>query len=98
MRSIALGCEGAQPLSLSVDPVGVYYDATAPSQLEEWLNNWESWMTPELEERARHAVRRLRLYDLSKYNNAPSFTTDDELRLRNAVGARPESRLILVVD
>lgn len=98
LRSVALGCEGAQPLSLSVDLVGVYYDATAPSQLEEWLNNWESWMTPELEERARSAVRRLRLYDLSKYNNAPSFTTDDELRLRDAVGARPESRLILVVD
>lgn len=98
LRSVALGCEGARPLSLSVDHVGVYYDATRPSQLEEWLNDWKSWMTPELEERARGAVRRLRLYDLSKYNNAPSFTTDDELRLRNAVGARPESRLILVVD
>lgn len=98
LRSVALGCEGAEPLSLSVDPVGVYYDATEPSQLEKWLNDWESWMTLELEERARDAVRRLRLYDLSKYNNAPSFTTDDELRLRNVAGARPESRLILVVD
>lgn len=98
LRSVALGCEGVDPLSLSVDPVGVYYDAMEPSQLEECLNDWESWMTSELEHRAREAVRRLCLYDLSKYNNAPSFTTDDELRLRNAVGARPESRLILVVD
>lgn len=98
LRSLALGCEGTQPISLSVDPVGVYYDAGQPSQIEEWLNDWESWMTPEFEARSREAVRRLRLYDLSKYNQAPSFTSEDEARLRKTVGAGSESRLILVVD
>ena len=34
LRSIRLGRDGEQPLSLVVDPVGIYYDARQPSQLE----------------------------------------------------------------
>ena len=37
MRSLGLGCEGADPLSLVVDRTGIYYDATCPSDLENLL-------------------------------------------------------------
>ena len=33
LRSLDLGCKGAQPLSLVVDHTGIYYDATEPSDL-----------------------------------------------------------------
>ena len=35
LRSLNLGCKGAQPLSLIVDHTGIYYDAEEPSDLEE---------------------------------------------------------------
>ena len=38
LRSLDLGCKGAQPLSLVVDHTGIYYDATEPSDLENLLN------------------------------------------------------------
>ena len=37
LRSLDLGCKGAQPLSLVVDHTGIYYDATEPSDLENLL-------------------------------------------------------------
>ena len=40
LRSLDLGCKGAQPLSLVVDHTGIYYDATEPSDLENLLNGF----------------------------------------------------------
>ena len=37
LRSVRLGRDGEQPLSLAVDPVGIYYDARQPSLLEQWM-------------------------------------------------------------
>ncbi len=39
LRSIGLGVDGSPPLSLVVDDLGVYYDATQPSRLETILNS-----------------------------------------------------------
>lgn len=70
LRSLDLGCKGAQPLSLVVDHTGIYYDAGEPSDLENLLNA-SSWETPELLDSARRAMRDIIRYNLSKYNHAP---------------------------
>lgn len=70
LRSLGLGCRGAQPLSLVVDHTGIYYDAAGPSDLENLLNA-TGWETPELLASARRAMRDILRYHLSKYNHAP---------------------------
>ncbi|MEX0297682.1 MAG: capsular polysaccharide biosynthesis protein [Kordiimonas sp.] len=57
-------------LSLVVDASGIYYDAHTPSDLEKLLND-DSWITPELLDRAEDAMARIRRWRLSKYNQAP---------------------------
>ena len=70
LRSLDLGCKGAQPLSLVVDHTGIYYDAGEPSDLEDLLNA-SGWETPELLDSARRAMRDIIRHNLSKYNHAP---------------------------
>ena len=70
LRSLDLGCKGAQPLSLVVDHTGIYYDAGEPSDLENLLNA-SGWETPELMDSARRATRDIIRHNLSKYNHAP---------------------------
>lgn len=70
LRSLDLGCKGAQPLSLVVDHSGIYYDAGEPSDLENLLNS-SGWETLELLDSARRAMRDITRYNLSKYNHAP---------------------------
>ena len=41
IRSIGLGVNGSFSLSLVEDDVGIYYDATAPSKLENILNTYD---------------------------------------------------------
>src|SRR5688572_25516526 len=62
LRSIRPGPE-EPPASLVVDQSGIYYDAGNPSDLLASMED-RSWLTPDLEERARSAsamLRRLRL-------------------------------------
>ena len=81
IRSLGLGPE-APPLSLVVDDLGIYYDATRPSALERWI------ATPlNAAEGARaQALRRLWCEQrVSKYNGAPESPA-------------PQGRFVLVVD
>lgn len=70
LRSVRLGRDGEQPLSLVVDPVGIYYDAHQPSQLEEWLEAG-TWNEPALLQRANRVRTQVVAQRLSKYNHAP---------------------------
>lgn len=70
LRSLDLGCKGAQPLSLVVDHTGIYYDAGEASDLENLLNSF-GWEKPELMDSARRAMRDIIRHILSKYNHAP---------------------------
>ncbi len=73
LRSLGLGVEGFQPHSMVVDHTGIYYDASRPSDLENWLNN----ATFDVEEcaRATRCIEQLSRYRLSKYNHAPDHLT-----------------------
>lgn len=66
LRSVKPGAEEA-PVSLVWDPVGIYYDASRPSQLDALL---ESTLTPGKMERARKLVGLWQRGRLSKYNHA----------------------------
>lgn len=69
IRSIGLGVDGSPSFSIVEDDVGIYYDATAPSKLENILNTHE--FEPELIKRAKEAMELIRRHRISKYNNAP---------------------------
>ena len=70
LRSYGLGVDDDPPLSLVVDPVGIYYDATRPSWLEQTLEQG-GWQTPALLARAERCREAVRTFRLSKYNAAP---------------------------
>ncbi len=85
LRSRGLGADLVAPLSLVLDDVGIYYDATRPSRLEALINASDT-----LDESARLRARALidRIVDakLSKYNLANQAQVAD----------MPKGRRILV--
>ncbi|NVO54787.1 capsular polysaccharide biosynthesis protein [Rhodobacteraceae bacterium B1Z28] len=67
LRSRGLGANLVPPLSLVTDDLGIYYDPTRPSRLEEWISARES-LRADQERRAERLVARLLSDGLSKYN------------------------------
>ncbi|EAI5630370.1 capsular polysaccharide biosynthesis protein [Campylobacter lari] len=67
LRSLNLGVENSPSFSIVKDDVGIYYDATASSKLENILNIYE-FNTEELEQ-AKKAIEFIKKEKLSKYNN-----------------------------
>ncbi|WP_333713643.1 capsular polysaccharide biosynthesis protein [Yoonia sp.] len=84
LRSRGLGADLIAPLSLVLDDVGIYYDATRPSRLENILNDSAS-LTAAERARAAALIARITEAGLSKYN----LTGD-------ALPDLPEGRRILV--
>ena len=71
IRSLGLGVDGSPSFSLVEDDVGIYYDATTPSKLENLLNNYDFSANAVLMQKAREAISLIKEYHISKYNNAP---------------------------
>ncbi|CEP36853.1 MULTISPECIES: capsular polysaccharide biosynthesis protein [unclassified Halomonas] len=69
IRSLGLGVNGFQPHSMVVDETGIYYDASRPSDLENWLNS-ATFDAEELAQ-AERCIALIAHYRLSKYNHAP---------------------------
>jgi capsular polysaccharide export protein len=72
LRSCNLGVAGAAPLSMVVDDLGIYYDASQHSRLEVLITG----LAPD-EKRQNETCRALdliRKHRLSKYNHAPEST------------------------
>ncbi|MDY6530933.1 capsular polysaccharide biosynthesis protein [Acinetobacter faecalis] len=66
IRSLGLGASLIRPNSLVFDPVGIYYDATQPSRLENLLNSVQ--LTAEQTLRAQKLVQTIICTNISKYN------------------------------
>lgn len=66
LRSVGLGAELVWPLSWVLDRTGIYYDATAPSDLEQLLQTHA--FDGALLQRARHLRERIVQAGLTKYN------------------------------
>ncbi len=67
LRSLNLGVENSPSFSKVKDDIGIYYDATMPSKLENILNTYE-FSAEELEQ-AKKAIELIKKEKLSKYNN-----------------------------
>ncbi len=76
IRSLDLGTHNAPSFSLVEDNIGIYYDATTPSKLENILNNYDFKYDIELLEKAKKAIELIKKYHVSKYNNAPDIEKD----------------------
>ncbi|MBT0958812.1 capsular polysaccharide biosynthesis protein [Alphaproteobacteria bacterium KMM 3653] len=68
LRSVKLGRDGDAPLGLALDKSGIYFDSSAPSDLETMLAK-EALDDTALLDRARHAMARIKRLNLSKYNS-----------------------------
>jgi len=71
IRSIGLGVEGSPSFSLVEDDMGIYYDATTPSKLENILNTYDFATDSALMQQADRAIALIKEHKISKYNNAP---------------------------
>ena len=69
IRSIGLGVEGAKSFSIVKDDIGIYYDATAPSRLENILNSYDFKSDRDLMSLAKRAIEKIVEYKISKYNS-----------------------------
>ncbi|CUJ91357.1 Capsule polysaccharide biosynthesis protein [Ruegeria denitrificans] len=67
LRSRGLGANLVPPLSLATDDLGIYYDPTHPSRLEELITARET-LRPDQELRAERLVAQIVSGQLSKYN------------------------------
>ncbi|RZJ18695.1 MAG: capsular polysaccharide biosynthesis protein [Brevundimonas sp.] len=68
LRSVGLGESGATSLSLIVDDLGVYYDATRPSRLEQLIQTAPDWCDTAMRGRARGLINRIVASGVSKTN------------------------------
>ena len=67
LRSKGLGAELTPPLSLVLDDLGIYYDPTHPSRLENLINASDNLSDADIH-RAEHLIHRITTAGLSKYN------------------------------
>ncbi len=68
LRSVGIGEAGATSLSLIVDDLGVYYDATRASRLEQLIQTADDWCDAAMIARARGLIDRIVASGLSKTN------------------------------
>ncbi|EPV1941529.1 capsular polysaccharide biosynthesis protein [Campylobacter jejuni] len=67
IRSLNLGVENSPSFSMVKDDIGIYYDTTAPSKLENLLNTYE--FKDEEIKQAKKVIELIKKYKISKYNN-----------------------------
>jgi hypothetical protein len=91
LRSPGLGVAGCPPYSIVYDDIGIYYDTTRPSRLEQLILAADA-MPSETLEQAQQAVDLILKHRLSKYNHAPELSDGHPLR------APSKSETVLVID
>ncbi len=85
IRSLDLGVNDSPSFSIVEDNIGIYYDATVPSKLENILNNYNFGVNTKLMVDARKAMAIILKSNISKYNSSslevPKEFLKDELRV-----------------
>jgi capsular polysaccharide export protein len=84
IRSLGLGVDASPSLSIVEDDVGIYYDATMPSKLENILNTYDFSSDMKLMYDAKKAIELIVDNCISKYNHGteeiPKYILEDETR------------------
>lgn len=88
LRSVGLGESGATSLSVIADDLGVYYDATRPSRLEDLIRTAPDWCNDAMTARARRLIDRIVASGVSKTNMGGPLDA----------GVLKPGRRILIVD
>ncbi len=70
IRSLDLGVNGSPSFSIVEDDIGIYYDATVPSRLENLLNTYDFILDVQLMQDAKRAMELIVKHNISKYNNS----------------------------
>lgn len=89
LRSLGLGVTGWPPFSIVVDDIGIYYDTSKPSRLEQLILATES-MPSEMLAQAQQAWDLIVQNKLSKYNHAPE--------LSGSIGEAEAKTKVLLID
>jgi len=76
IRSLGLGVDGSVSFSQVEDDVGIYYDATKRSKLENILNTYDFDSDEHLMEQAKEAIRLIKKYHISKYNHSVEMDSE----------------------
>lgn len=82
LRSIDLGVNGAPPLSMVKDDLGIYYDASQPSRLEKLISQINFEDNLQLKDQAQKALDLVLHHKLSKYNLAPHIELEPKTKKR----------------
>lgn len=90
IRSVALGAQKAEPLSLCFDSPVLYFDATQPSGMEQIIQNHDFAADPALLRRARAGIDRLVNSRLSKYN------VSEDVDIEAIYGPKDRKRILVV--
>ncbi len=98
IRSLGLGVDGALAMSLIQDDVGIYYDATRPSRLENLLNQTDFANEPDLIEQADQAIELIRKHNLSKYNHAPELSAETFPELFANLTNSPLQKILVIAQ
>lgn len=95
IRSIGLGADCVPPMSVVVDPIGIYFDPSHPSELEKMLQEHD--FPPALLERARALRLRIVELGLSKYaiGDCPIERRSPDLRHLLVIGQVEDDRAVL---
>ncbi|MBK1973910.1 capsular polysaccharide biosynthesis protein [Campylobacter sp. TTU-622] len=88
IRSLNLGVENSPSFSIIKDNIGIYYDATTPSKLENLLNTYK--FKNEEVRQARKAIELIKKYKISKYNN--------NLDIPNNYFPKDEKRILIIAQ
>ncbi|MBN3789407.1 capsular polysaccharide biosynthesis protein [Burkholderia sp. Ac-20353] len=82
LRSVTLGVQGGDALSVVIDDLGIYYDAGRPSRLEALVKEAAAAGAESANTGAdaRHAMSLIVRHGLSKYNHAPDFVPPEGWR------------------
>ena len=76
IRSINLGINNSSSFSIVEDDIGIYYDATTASKLENILNTYDFTSNEKLMKNAKEAITLIKKYHVSKYNNSKDIDTN----------------------
>ena len=67
IRSIGSGIENSPSFSIVEDDIGIYYDATTPSKLENILNTYDFTSDKKLMKNAKEAISLIKKHHISTY-------------------------------
>jgi len=95
IRSLGLGINNAPSFSLIEDTIGIYYDATVSSKLENILNTHDFKNDVKLMDTAKKAMSLMEEHHISKYNNAP--LVDENFLTRFGLKKENTTQNILVI-